>query len=384
MNAEIIKKYYAGKKVLVTGDTGFKGSWLSLWLSYLGAHVYGLGLPPSPEDGNFELCELDSLISHKTLDICDYHALHDHILHISPDIVFHLAAQPLVRLSYEIPRETMLTNVMGTVHILEAIRHVPSIHAAIMVTSDKCYENKEWIHGYRECDPMGGYDPYSASKGAAEIVIQSYLHSYFNNSSSACIASVRAGNVIGAGDQSLDRIIPDCIRSIRGGKPLIIRNPSALRPWQHVLEPLSGYLLLGALLGMKHSTNDSNGRTCCEEKRRLCGAWNFGPRYESIIPVEQIVKMFFTIAGSGTYQCESSSAHLHEASTLALDIAKAVLLLKWSPVLDIHETLQWTWDGYKVEKSEESIRSHRIQQIEEYMNRMDAVPVPMVIGKRHP
>jgi CDP-glucose 4,6-dehydratase len=242
-----------------------------------------------------------------------------------------------------------------------------------MVTSDKCYENKEWVHGYRECDEMGGYDPYSASKGAAEIVIRSYLHSYFNDSHSASIASVRAGNVIGAGDQSMDRIIPDCIRSIRSGNPLIIRSPLALRPWQHVLEPLSGYLLLGALLGMNHSTNDSSRAPCCEEKQRLCGAWNFGPRYENIIPVEQIVQMLFSIAGSGTYQCQSSPAQLHEAVTLALDIAKAVLLLKWSPVLDIQETLEWTWDGYKAEKSEESIRSHRIQQIEEYMHRMDAV-----------
>jgi len=360
MNADIIKTYYAGKKVLVTGDTGFKGSWLSLWLSYLGAHVYGIGLPPQSKDDNFVLCELESLISHKTLDICDHHALYDYVQDISPDIVFHLAAQPLVRLSYEIPRETMQTNVMGTVHILEAVRNTPSITTAIMVTSDKCYENKEWMHGYRECDEMGGYDPYSASKGAAEIVIRSYLHSYFNDSSSTRIASVRAGNVIGAGDQSMDRIIPDCIRSIRGGDPLIIRNPHALRPWQHVLEPLSGYLLLGALLGMNQS-------------HAFSGAWNFGPRYESIVPVEQVVQRFFSIAGSGTYQCQSSSANLHEAVTLALDIAKAVLLLKWSPVLDIQETLKWTWDGYKVEKSGESIKSHRIQQIEEYMHRMDAI-----------
>jgi CDP-glucose 4,6-dehydratase len=257
---------------------------------------------------------------------------------------------------------------MGTVHILEAVRNTPSIITAIMITSDKCYENKEWVHGYRECDEMGGYDPYSASKGAAEIVIRSYLHSYFNDSSSACIASVRAGNVIGAGDQSMDRIIPDCIRSIRGGSPLIIRNPHALRPWQHVLEPLSGYLLLGALLGV----NESNS-SCSEEKQKLCGAWNFGPRYESIVPVEQIVKMFFSIAGSGTYQCQSSSENPHEASTLALDIAKAVLLLKWNPLLDIQETLQWTWDGYKVEETKESIKNHHIQQIEEYMCRMDGI-----------
>jgi CDP-glucose 4,6-dehydratase len=367
MNAKIIRNYYAGKKVLVTGDTGFKGSWLSLWLSHLGAHVYGIGLPPQSKGDNFVLCELDSLILHKMLDICDHHTLYDYVQNISPDIVFHLAAQPLVRLSYEIPRETMQTNVMGTVHILEAVRNTPSITTAIMVTSDKCYENKEWMHGYRECDEMGGYDPYSASKGAAEIVIRSYLHSYFDDSSSAHIASVRAGNVIGAGDLSLDRIIPDCIRSIRGGNSLTIRNPHALRPWQHVLEPLSGYLLLGALLGMNYSNS-----SCSEEKQQLCGAWNFGPRYENIVPVEQIVRMFFAIAGSGTYQV-SSSANLHEASTLALDIAKSVLLLKWSPVLDIQETLKWTWDGYNVEKSGEPIRAHRIQQIEEYMHRMDAV-----------
>ena len=369
MDGEIIRNYYAGKKVLVTGDTGFKGSWLSLWLSYLGAQVYGIGLPPSSEDGNFVLCQLDSLISHTTLDICEYHTLCDHIAKISPDIVFHLAAQPLVRLSYEIPRETIQTNVMGTVHVLEAVRLIPSIQTAIMITSDKCYENKEWVHGYRECDEMGGYDPYSASKGAAEIIIRSYLHSFSNDFNSACIASVRAGNVIGAGDQAVDRIIPDCIRSIRSGTDLIIRSPHALRPWQHVLEPLSGYLLLGAVLGMNHSSHDS---ACREEKQRLCGAWNFGPQYENIVPVEQIVQTFFDIAGLGTYSVQSSSDNPHEASILALDIAKAALLLKWHPILDIRETLQWTWDGYEAERSGTSVRSHRMQQIKEYMHRMNA------------
>ena len=370
MNAEIIRNYYTGKKVLVTGDTGFKGSWLSLWLSYLGAHVYGIGLAPVSQEDNFVLCELDSVISHTTLDICEYQALYAYMEKVSPDIVFHLAAQPLVRLSYEIPCKTIQTNVMGTVHVLDAVRLIPSIHTAIMITSDKCYENKEWVHGYRECDEMGGYDPYSASKGAAEVIIRSYLHSFFQDFNSACIASVRAGNVIGGGDQAADRIIPDCIRSIRTGTDLIIRNPHALRPWQHVLEPLSGYLLLGAVLGMKHSSLKS---ACCGEKQRLCGAWNFGPHYESIISVERIVKTLFSIVGSGSYSIQSSSNNPHEASTLALDIAKAALLLQWYPILNIHETLQWTWDGYEAEKSGGSVRSHRIQQIEEYMHRMNAV-----------
>jgi CDP-glucose 4,6-dehydratase len=356
--------------VLVTGDTGFKGSWLSLWLSYLGAHVYGIGLAPLSKEDNFVLCEIDSVISHTTLDICEQQELCKHMEKISPDIVFHLAAQPLVRLSYEIPNKTIQTNVMGTVHVLDAVRLIPSIRAAIMITSDKCYENKEWVHGYRECDEMGGYDPYSASKGAAEIIIKSYLFSFFQDFNSACIASVRAGNVIGGGDQAEDRIIPDCIRSIRNGTDLIIRNPHALRPWQHVLEPLSGYLLLGAVLGMKHNSPES---TCCGEKQRLCGAWNFGPHYDSIISVERIVKTLFHIAGSGSYSIQSSSNNPHEASILALDIAKAAFLLQWYPILDIHETLQWTWDGYEAEKSGGSVRSHRIQQIEEYMHRMNAV-----------
>lgn len=368
MNAEIIKNYYAGKKVLVTGDTGFKGSWLSLWLSYLGAQVYGIGLAPVSKEDNFVLCELDSLISHTTLDICEYQTLFHHMENISPDVVFHLAAQPLVRLSYEMPQKTIQTNVMGTVHVLDAVRLIPSIRTAIMITSDKCYENKEWVHGYRECDGMGGYDPYSASKGAAEIIIQSYLHSFFHDCNSACIVSVRAGNVIGGGDQAADRIIPDCIRSIRSGTDLIIRSPHALRPWQHVLEPLSGYLLLGAMLGMKHSSHE---RICCGENRRLCGAWNFGPHYESIIPVEKIVKALFHIAGQGSYSIQSSSNNPHEASILALDIAKAALLLQWYPILDIHETLQWTWNGYEAEKTGKSVRIHRIQQIEEYMHRMN-------------
>ena len=370
MNAEIIKNYYAGRKVLVTGDTGFKGSWLSLWLSHLGAHVYGIGLDPVSKEDNFVLCELDSLISHTTLDICDYQELSHYMEKIAPDIVFHLAAQPLVRLSYETPRKTMQTNVMGTVHVLDAVRLIPSIHTAIMITSDKCYENKEWVYGYRECDEMGGYDPYSASKGAAEIIIQSYLHSFFQDCNSACIASVRAGNVIGGGDKAVDRIVPDCIRSIRRGTDLIIRNPHALRPWQHVLEPLSGYLLLGALLGMKHSSQQS---ACCGENRRLCGAWNFGPHYESIISVERLVKAFFKIAGQGSYSIQSSSDNPHEASTLALDTAKAAFFLQWYPVLGIHETLQWTWDGYEAEKSGNAVRTNRIQQIEEYMRRMNTV-----------
>jgi CDP-glucose 4,6-dehydratase len=254
---------YKGKTVLVTWDTGFKGSWLSLWLGHLGARVIGYSLPPKTAGDNYNICALGEKIIHIDGDIRDYRALQDVFSKYEPDMVFHLAAQALVLDSYKDPLYTFETNTMGTVNVLEAIRHTPSVKAAIVVTSDKCYDNKEWIYGYRETDPMGGVDPYSASKGACEIVASSYIRSFFNGENTANVATVRAGNVLGGGDWCANRIVPDCIRALQDNKPITIRNPDAVRPWQHVLEPLNGYLLLGASLY-------ASGKS-------YFGPWNFGP-----------------------------------------------------------------------------------------------------------
>ena len=243
-----LSEIYHGKNVLVTGDTGFKGSWLTLWLHHLGANVTGIGFDPKTIRDNFLVCGLDSVITHYNKDIRQFKEIQIIFEDTNPEIVFHLAAQPLVSESYTSPRETFEINTLGTVNILESIRHTPSVQVGVMVTSDKCYENQEWVYGYRETDPLGGRDPYSASKGAAEIIISSYTRSFFLNESAPVISSVRAGNVIGGGDWSKNRIIPDFMRSLEEKKRVELRNPGAVRPWQHVLEPLYGYLILGAAM----------------------------------------------------------------------------------------------------------------------------------------
>jgi len=243
-----LSNVYEGKSVLLTGDTGFKGSWLALWLHKIGASVTGIGLEPKTSRDNYCACGLGSVITHYSCDIRHYDQIQDFFSATNPDMVFHLAAQPLVSESYSSPRETFEINTQGTANILECIRHTPSIQVGVMITSDKCYENREWIYGYRETDPLGGHDPYSASKGAAEIVISSYIRSFFSKDGTPVISSARAGNVIGGGDWSKDRIIPDFMRSLEERKPIDIRNPRAVRPWQHVLEPLYGYLQLGATM----------------------------------------------------------------------------------------------------------------------------------------
>lgn len=345
---------YSGKTVLVTGDTGFKGSWLSLWLSKLGANVVGLGLPPVTQDDNFIITGLGSKIQHIDGDIRDPEVVSDIIRDKRPDFVFHLAAQALVLDSYREPHQTFTTNIVGTLNVLEAVRNTSCVKAAVMITSDKCYENREWVHGYRESDPLGGKDPYSASKGAAEIVISSYIRSFFTDGDTPAVASVRAGNVIGGGDWAKNRIVPDCIRTLMKKQPIRIRNPDAIRPWQHVLEPLYGYLLLGSALRKNH--------------KKFSGSWNFGPHPTSAVPVESLVKEIIRQWGSGSYQIESSENATAESAILMLDISKAIHILRWSPCLSLKDAVRFTLEEYRVTGlSEMEIYEQRSQHIDEYM-----------------
>ena len=303
---------YKDKTVLVTGDSGFKGSWLAIWLRYLGANVIGYSFEPRTKNDNYVVCGLDNRITHIDGDIRDQPFLKSVLDKYKPDIVFHLAAQSLVLESYNNPVETYSTNVMGTVNILEVIRDIDSVKAVLIVTTDKCYENKECDYGYRETDRLGGKDPYSASKAACEIVINSYIQSFFIHNNSVSIASARAGNIIGGGDWAENRIVPDCIRSLKKNEPIMVRNPKSVRPWQYILEPLSGYLKLGALLykyGKKYS-----------------GAWNFGPK--ETITVKGLVEKVVDKWGQGEVSISEQSNQNQEATFLYLDISKALDELK--------------------------------------------------------
>lgn len=347
---------YKGKNVFITGDTGFKGSWLAIWLLKLGARVTGFGLPPKNREDNYIVSGLHSRIDHIDGDIRNYAVLSDAIEKSRPHFLFHLAAQALVLESFKDPYQTFTTNVTGTLNILEALRNNPGVKAAVMVTSDKCYENREWTHGYRESDPLGGRDPYSASKGAAEIVISSYTRSFFHERDTPAVASVRAGNVIGGGDWSENRIIPDCIRSLKQGKPIEVRNPRSVRPWQHVLEPLYGYLALGSALSGP-------------DGKMFCGPWNFGPYPSSTVTVEEIVLEIIRQWGSGRYQVPGQGHENLESVMLALDITKVTHLLKWHPVLPLNKSVQFTIDEYKTNgMSEEEIFNQRSAHIDEYMD----------------
>jgi len=346
---------YSGKKVLVTGDTGFKGSWLALWLHKLGARVTGIGLDPKTSRDNYCVCRLGSVIIHHTCDIRHYEKIQEIFSATNPDVVFHLAAQPLVSESYIQPRETFEINTLGTTNVLEAIRHTPSVQAGVMVTSDKCYENREWIYGYRETDPLGGHDPYSASKGAAEIVISSYIRSFFSKDNTAVVSSARAGNVIGGGDWSKDRIIPDFMRSLEQREPIDLRNPKAVRPWQHVLEPLYGYLLLGAKM--------------IKEGHSYSGPWNFGPLYRNNLTVENLIRRFIEHGKCGEMKTPELREYFHEAGFLSLDISKAVHQLDWHPVLDIDTMIQFTLEEYLLDGlSTEAVFNQRCAHIDEYMD----------------
>jgi CDP-glucose 4,6-dehydratase len=322
---------FSGRRILVTGDTGFKGSWLCLWLHKLGAQVVGYALPPEQDNDHFKLLELQNLIEHVTGDIRDLDAVKRLFERVQPEIVFHLAAQPLVRYSYAEPKLTFDTNVAGSVNILEAVRLTGSIKALVYITSDKCYSNKEWIWGYRENDQLGGHDPYSASKAAAEIIFSSYQDSFFSARQGFGAATVRAGNVIGGGDWAADRIVPDAIRALKAGEAIRVRNPASTRPWQHVLEPLSGYLLTAMHL--------------IENPKRFSGAWNLGPDIGSVRTVGDLAEMIVAEWGRGKVVIDPQISAPHEAKLLHLNCDKAHQMMQWKPKWDasraIAETVRW-------------------------------------------
>ena len=349
----IFNGVYEGKKVFLTGHTGFKGSWLALWLKELGAEVMGYSLEPNTNPSLFNLCEIDKDIKSIFGDIRDSKRLEQAMIEFQPDIVFHLAAQPLVRLSYNEPKMTYETNVIGTLNVYEAAKKCKSVKSIVSITTDKCYENKEWEYGYRENDPMGGYDPYSSSKGCAELLTSSYRNSFFKEIG-VNLASTRAGNVIGGGDWAEDRLIPDLVRAISNNKPLIIRNPIATRPWQHVLEPLSGYLWLGSQL--------------LQGKNQFSCGWNFGPNDSDVLSVEEILKISLNEWGRGSYEVDKS-AHPHEAKLLKLDISKARAELKWHPVYEAKTTIAKTIEWYKnfYDNKNIDIKECTINQIKEYV-----------------
>lgn len=326
-----LKKFYAGKNVLITGHTGFKGSWLSQWLLDMGAQVTGFALPPLQADDHFNLLGLSARLRHIEGDIRDAAMVKKVCADVRPDIVFHLAAQALVRRSYQEPRLTFETNVMGSVNLLEAVRDTPSVRSLVYITSDKCYQNVEWVWGYRETDSLGGDDPYSASKACAEIVLHSYVTSFFKECPACGIAGARAGNVIGGGDWSVDRIVPDAMRSLRSGKPIVLRNPVSTRPWQHVMEPLSGYLLLGARLW--------------EKPQSFSGSWNIGPRVDSIKTVMDLARKITAVWGGGEIVVERQLNAPHEAGLLHLNCDKAHQQLGWTPRwgfdTGVEKTVQW-------------------------------------------
>jgi CDP-glucose 4,6-dehydratase len=345
--------FWKGKTVLVTGHTGFKGSWLSLWLAAMGAKVVGYALPPPTSPSLFELANVARDISAIEGDVRDADYLQSVVSQHQPDIVLHLAAQALVRPSYQDPVATYASNVMGTVHLLEAIRKTDSVRAVVIVTSDKCYENREWLWPYRENEAMGGYDPYSSSKGCAELVTAAYRNSFFSKQG-PYIASARAGNVIGGGDWALDRLIPDAANAMLENRALTIRNPAAVRPWQHVLEPLHGYLLLAQKL--------------FEQGSQFAQAWNFGPAVEEAKPVSWVVEQFGAAWGKHIDCHIEQQQQPHEAGLLMLDSSKARNLLGWQPRLDITQALQWTADWYRSYGTQQSMREYTEQQISTYQN----------------
>ncbi|MHB1657194.1 MAG: CDP-glucose 4,6-dehydratase [Burkholderiales bacterium] len=348
--------FWTNKTVLLTGHTGFKGGWLSLWLQSMGAKLVGYALEPSGDPSLFVTAQVANGMTSLCGDIRDYAALSAVIETYRPEIIIHMAAQALVRYSYAHPVETYATNVMGTVNLLEAVRRASGVRAVVNVTSDKCYENREWDKGYREHDAMGGYDPYSSSKGCAELVASAYRSSFFNPQGYAqhgvALASARAGNVIGGGDWAEDRLIPDILRAIAQGEPVNIRNPHAIRPWQHVLEPLAGYLILAQKL--------------YEEGIDYAEGWNFGPDGEEARPVQWIVENLTAAWGEGASWVRDGGEHPHEAHYLKLDCAKAKARLGWQPRWHLSETLSKIVEWHKAFREKQNMREITLAQISQY------------------
>lgn len=363
MGMKSLGMYYEGKKVLLTGHTGFKGSWMAEWLLSLGAEVTGVSLEPNTDPAIFDQLGLRERLEHHIFDIRNCAMVEGLVLDVQPDVVFHLAAQPLVRYSYDHPLETFETNVMGTAHVLDALRQLEKPCHAVVVTTDKCYENMEVDRPYREDDPMGGYDPYSASKGAAELVASSYRRSFFDpakygHSHQVAVASARAGNVIGGGDWALDRIVPDCMRTLSRNEAIPVRNPQATRPWQHVLEPVGGYMRLAACLAEAETV---------EERSKLCSGFNFGPDPEANRPVRDLVGQVLS-NWPGEWEDQSDPNAVHEAGLLNLAIDKAERLLGWTPVWDFETAVARTVEWYRAVFDDPArARELTLHQIAEYM-----------------
>ena len=345
-------KIFSGKRVFITGHTGFKGSWMTLLLRELGAEVMGYALPPISEQNLFNQLNLSSDISHIEGDVRDDQLLIESLSSFQPQFVFHLAAQALVRPSYNDPTSTISTNVLGSANLLEAVRLNESVRSLVYITSDKCYENLEWVWGYRETDQLGGRDPYSASKAAAEIIFSSYQRSFFESRPAFGAASARAGNVIGGGDWAVDRIVPDCIRAIQADSPLLLRNPTATRPWQHVLEPIAGYLLLASQLFNHSSTYN--------------GAWNFGPSMREVRTVYDVAHVITSHLGKGTIEVDSTNRSVHEAHLLQLNCDQAHQRLGWYPRWNADKTLEATALWYKAFLDNADPRTLTISQIHDF------------------
>ena len=352
----IDKRFWKGRRVFVTGHTGFKGSWLCLWLHELGAQVKGFALEPPTTPSLFNEARVAELVESEVGDIRDLERVTQSIHDFQPDILIHMAAQPLVRYSYDAPIETYAVNVLGTAHVLEAAKSCGSIKSVVSVTTDKCYENKEWVWAYRENEPMGGHDPYSSSKGCAELVTASYRRSYYEEKGIG-LASARAGNVVGGGDWALDRLIPDILRAFERGQPVVIRSPNAIRPWQHVLEPLSGYLALAQCL--------------YEKPGDFAEGWNFGPNEEDAKPVSWILDRMVDAWPGSSWQLDQATNNPHEANYLKLDISKAKTKLDWQPTWDLKHTLENIVKWHRAWLSSDDIQAFSKIEINEFMNSLE-------------
>jgi CDP-glucose 4,6-dehydratase len=367
--AALTESFWQGRPVFVTGHTGFKGGWLVTWLLEMGARVTGYALAPDTSPSYFELCGLDRKMASIFGDILDQAALERALRAAAPEVIFHLAAQSLVRRSYREPIATFATNVMGTANVLETTRNVDTVRAIIVVTSDKCYENREWLRGYREGDLLGGHDPYSASKACAELVAAAYGHSFFAAPGCSIVsATVRAGNVIGGGDWAEDRLVPDAIRALSRGEPLALRNAHSIRPWQHILEPVGGYLLLAERL--------------CREGRQWSGAWNFGPTYTNAMTTAALIERIFAEWGGGSWQTLDNSTAPREAQILNLDCSKARHLLGWRPRFTMEETIALTIAWYRsgLRHGQDDMYACSAGQIRHYCQAEARLPTSVALG----